>query len=130
MEMTSAEIIARYKKAEQPMKQIGVLAELNACSRQEIVAILREAGCTLPKRYAPEAEKVEADCAGLVHATINEQKEEAPLPADIIPHPAYTIEQLSLAALATIERIVAADAEDDAVTKIRGIIQFITEFKA
>lgn len=49
--MTNEEIIRDYKQAAAPMKQIGILADLNQCSRQDIVKILREAGCELPKLY-------------------------------------------------------------------------------
>lgn len=51
MTMTSAEIVADYRQAAKPLKQIGILADLNGCKRQEIVEILREAGCELPKQY-------------------------------------------------------------------------------
>ena len=55
--MTNEEIIRDYKQAAAPMKQIGILADLNQCSRQDIVKILREAGCELPKLY--DKKKVE-----------------------------------------------------------------------
>ena len=48
MTMTKDEIVRDYKAAKTPAKQITVLADLNACSKQEIVEILREAGCELP----------------------------------------------------------------------------------
>lgn len=55
--MTNEEIIRDYKQAAAPVKQIGILADLNQCSRQDIVKILREAGCELPKLY--DKKKVE-----------------------------------------------------------------------
>ena len=51
MIMTHDEIVADYKQAKQPMKQIGILAELNGVKRDEIVNILREAGVELPGNY-------------------------------------------------------------------------------
>lgn len=50
-------IVREYKAAKQPLKQIGILADLNGVDKSEIVRILREAGCELPKQYAPKAVK-------------------------------------------------------------------------
>lgn len=52
--MTAGEIAAEYRQAKQPLKQIGILADLNCCSKREIVEILRSEGCELPKNYAPK----------------------------------------------------------------------------
>ena len=54
MNMTAGEIAAEYRQAKQPLKQIGILADLNCCSKREIVEILRSEGCELPKNYAPK----------------------------------------------------------------------------
>ena len=51
------EIVREYKAAKQPLKQIGILSDLNGVDKSEIVRILREAGCELPKQYAPKAVK-------------------------------------------------------------------------
>lgn len=51
MVMTTDEIVMEYKQAKAPMKQISILADENLCSRDEIIAILREAGAELPKVY-------------------------------------------------------------------------------
>lgn len=48
MTMTNEEIIRDYKAAKTPSKQIGILAELNQCSRQRIKDILVAGGCELP----------------------------------------------------------------------------------
>ncbi len=42
--MTEKEIIRSYKQALNKRKQIGVLADLNACPREDIVNILSAAG--------------------------------------------------------------------------------------
>ena len=61
MMMTDAEIIREYREAAKPMKQIGILADENQCSRGKIVDILREAGMELPavyrekRPYSPES---------------------------------------------------------------------------
>lgn len=60
--MTNEElaIVREYKAAKQPLKQIGLLADLHECSKDEIVRILREAGCELPKQYSRIVKREEA----------------------------------------------------------------------
>lgn len=61
MNMTKEEIVRDYMAAKAPQKQIGILADLNVCTKKEIVEILREAGCELPAYYTkkPKQEKPE-----------------------------------------------------------------------
>ncbi len=51
MTMTNEDIIREYREAKTPLKQIGILADENMCSRGKIVEILREAGMDLPAVY-------------------------------------------------------------------------------
>ncbi len=67
MMMTDAEIIREYREAKTPLKQIGILADENQCSRGKIVDILRAAGVELPAVYR--------------------EKEKAPSAAAEVPHP-------------------------------------------
>lgn len=48
--MSEGEIVASYRQAAKPAAQITVLADLNACSKEHIEEILREAGEPLPKK--------------------------------------------------------------------------------
>ena len=48
--MSEGEIVASYRQAAKPAAQITVLADLNACSKERIEEILREAGESLPKK--------------------------------------------------------------------------------
>lgn len=50
MPMSESEIVASYRQAAKPAAQITVLADLNACSKERIEGILREAGEPLPKK--------------------------------------------------------------------------------
>ena len=74
MIMTNEEIVREYRQAKAPMKQIGILADENQCTKKEIVAILLEAGETVPKNFlnkppAPkEAEDDEADYGPILPA--------------------------------------------------------------
>lgn len=49
--MSEGEIVASYRQAAKPAAQITVLADLNACSKERIEEILREAGEPLPKKH-------------------------------------------------------------------------------
>ncbi len=42
--MTVEEIVTSYRQAKNQQTQIGVLADLNVCTRKEIKALLTEAG--------------------------------------------------------------------------------------
>lgn len=55
MTMTDSEIRAEYNTAKSKRKQIGVLADLNGCSHDEMIAKLKELGCEIPP--APERKK-------------------------------------------------------------------------
>ena len=52
--MSEGEIVASYRQAAKPAAQITVLADLNACSKERIEEILREAGEPLPKKRGPQ----------------------------------------------------------------------------
>lgn len=55
--MKPSEILQSYENAQYKTKQIGVLAELNACSKDEITDILKEMGAELPKRKYQKKEE-------------------------------------------------------------------------
>jgi len=59
MVMTPGQIVFEYKTAKSPLKQIGILADQNLCSRKDIVKILEESGLELPKVYQKPAEPKE-----------------------------------------------------------------------
>lgn len=54
MIMSNEEIVREYRQSKKPMVQIGILADENTCSKREIVAILLEAGETVPKQFLPK----------------------------------------------------------------------------
>lgn len=57
MVMTNEEILAEYRGAKSPQKQIAILADENLCTKKEIVEILREAGAELPGYYNRQPKK-------------------------------------------------------------------------
>lgn len=61
MEMKPSEILQSYENAQYKTKQIGILAELNACSKDEITEILKEMGAELPKRKYQKKEEPEKE---------------------------------------------------------------------
>ena len=67
MQMKDSEIIRRYKQADKKREQIKILAELNACTKEDIRQILREAGCDVPatgNRYTVKKALDNAAAAG------------------------------------------------------------------
>ena len=54
MIMSNEEIVREYRQSKKPLVQIGILADENTCSKREIVAILLEAGETVPKQFIPK----------------------------------------------------------------------------
>lgn len=55
MEMSHGEIVLSYKRAQNRRTQIGILADLNECSKKEIENILMAAGEELPKGRTKKA---------------------------------------------------------------------------
>ena len=52
--MTASEIRRSYAEAKYPKKQIKILAELNLCKREDIVAIIKHRTDEFPKRETPK----------------------------------------------------------------------------
>lgn len=109
MTMTIDEIVMEYKQAKAPMKQIGILADQNCCTKGEIAKILKEAGCAVPGQFdkKPKAEKAEAP----------EPEEEA--------RACYFVEEIKAFALDVIAELIQADASDYVTEQIRGIFALI-----
>lgn len=57
MIMTKDEIIKDYRAAKAPQNQIGVLADLNCCTKREIVNLLLEAGEHVPGNFLNKGRK-------------------------------------------------------------------------
>lgn len=56
LQMAEADIVASYRQAANPDAQIGILADLNLCSKDRILAILQGAGVELPaKKNGPDS---------------------------------------------------------------------------
>ena len=68
MQMTNEEICQSYQQAKRKAKQIQILAELNVCTKEEILAVLEAEGITvghrtkgsLQQEHKPVKEKKEA----------------------------------------------------------------------
>ena len=64
MQMSDSEIVRSYKEAKDKRSQVGVLAELNACSKDYIREILQRNGINAPKpgrKSTTEPEPVKAE---------------------------------------------------------------------
>lgn len=60
MYMSEHEICVDYKNARFKKQQIGILADQNLCSREEIEQILEKNGCVIPKKK-PKAKEPETE---------------------------------------------------------------------
>lgn len=78
MQMTAAEICREYRTAKNPAGQIGILADLNACSPGHIKKILQENGeaVSLPQRpaKAPAQRTIEKPGKALERETIKDEE--------------------------------------------------------
>lgn len=57
MQMSNAEIVSKYKRADDKKAQIGILADLNGCDKEKIKQVLLEGGVPeseLPKARSPK----------------------------------------------------------------------------
>ncbi len=63
MTMTNEKICREFRQAKKPLVQIGILADLNQCTRREIADILLAAGEAVPKQFLPRL-KSEPEGAG------------------------------------------------------------------
>jgi len=139
MNMTPAEIVADYRQSKTPMKQIGILADLNVCTRQEIVDILREAGEELPKNYQkkPKTEpKTEPEPGIPMKEIVSEQCREsikAMVDDDDTINASEAIPLIiRCAAVEVIRKLLgeAGGSSDDAVDfreQVRGVIELVAE---
>lgn len=57
MIMTNEEIVRDYRVAKNRTKQIGILADVNMCSKREIVEILLEMGEEVPGNFLSKGKK-------------------------------------------------------------------------
>lgn len=53
MQMTRADIVKEYREAANQRKQIGILAELNECTRAQIREVLEESGEKTTEKTRP-----------------------------------------------------------------------------
>ena len=60
MQMTTSEIVKSYKQSKKKVQQIGILADLNLCSKKEIRDLLEQNGCDVP-HYKNRYSKTESD---------------------------------------------------------------------
>lgn len=127
MEMTRSEIVAEYKAAKVPMKQIAILADQNLCKKKEIVAILLEEGCEVPRQYLPKEMRP---------APVKE-------PAEVIPEEVIQeeprssgneMQRVKFAALDAIEKMLPDEECSGGealafIDRIRGMLQLIKEIE-
>lgn len=86
MQMKPGEIVRNYQEAKNKADQVQILAELNACEKEEIITILKEAGIS-PKELPRNRKKTEAGKekeATEQVAAVEDKKEDKPAMPDIV----------------------------------------------
>lgn len=73
MQMSNEEIVRNYREAKYKAKQLGILAELNACNEQKIKDILTEGG--IDYRSFPRSRKEKAAAPDVKQAKAKPVKE-------------------------------------------------------
>lgn len=76
MEMSHSEIVLSYKRAQNRRMQVGILADLNQCSKKEIENILLAAGEELPKGRRKKAVKEQKEIPETVSKILMSRIEE------------------------------------------------------
>jgi hypothetical protein len=137
MIMTNEEIIREYREAKTPLKQIGILADENQCSRGKIVEILRAAGMDLPAVCREKARTEDGgDLSTAARAPSPEGEAEY---GPILPAPKLIgfAERVNDGAIEVIARMVAdsdssADQEEahwSFLERVRGVLAMVYELR-
>ena len=114
MIMDAGEIVREYRAAKTKQKQIGILAELNQCSKAKITEILRAAGEELPGNYQKKAAKPAGQKPADAAAKIAEVLQDA---APKMPEQAAEPGYLSIRQLfELVEGSIAADTREVELT--------------
>lgn len=121
MMMTPQEIVLEYERTinqslSERNREIKRLADVNECDKQEIVAILRRAGCELPGWYKNEREPFRLDSAAMADEILNGTKVEPA--AEPEPEAAQEPEAVSPAP--------QAEAEDEDHVSLRNALPLIS----
>lgn len=131
MTMTDGEIVASYRQAAHPRKQIQILAELNNCGPDKIKAIIKEAGISLePNRKKKGSETVEQEIIEAASVTPAPKPEEAAREMKEKTSTSALGVMLRCAAIDTIaEQLAQTNATEEAaydfVEQVRGVLALI-----
>lgn len=74
MEMTDLEILSSYRQAKKKKEQITILSQLNACSKEKIIEILKNNG--IQKQELPRNRKKKVDTVPVSKNQVKEVKKE------------------------------------------------------
>ena len=137
MMMTDAEIIREYREAKTPLKQIGILADENQCSRGKIVTILRGAGLEVPAVYREKARTGDGDDLSTAARSPSPEGEAEYGPILPAPRLAGFSERVNDAAVEVIARMVAdsdSAGDQDSATwefreRVRGVLALVHELR-
>lgn len=122
--MTNEEICRDYRLAKQKVKQIGILADLNECTKKQIVEILKAGGEELPYIYQPHTQprKQTTDAPPEAPEAPEMDDNETVSVREVLP---FLVGQAALEAIVDLIDYMESDYEeqrDRTVLRIEGIV--------
>lgn len=86
MQYTESEIVKEYNQAKYKNKKIGILSQLNTCSRAEIIQILERNGIEVPDKYkASDEEEYDYSIIGRKDRDSDKQPTQKPVKSEKSP---------------------------------------------
>ena len=86
MQYTESEIVKEYNQAKYKNKKIGILSQLNTCSRAEIIQILERNGIKVPDKYkASDEEEYDYSIIGRKDRDADKQPTQKPVKSEKSP---------------------------------------------
>lgn len=130
MQMTDIEIVGRFRRAENKKGQVQILADLNACSKEEIVEVLKKydidvSGYIKKKGRKPKTESTEEVVVKEEDKVECSEDKEVVVPVALIPRVVVTVCEEKIARLTEdiencFERIKEMEEERDALCDYLG----------
>ena len=130
MQMTDIEIVGRFRRAENKKGQVQILADLNACSKEEIVEVLKKhdidvSGYIKKKGRKPKAESTEEVVVKEEDKVECSEDKEVIVPEALIPKVVITVCEEKIARLTEdiencFERIKEMEEERDTLCDYLG----------
>lgn len=126
MEMTDLEIVSSYRQAKKKKEQITILSQLNACSKEKIIEILKNNGIQKQELPRNRKKKVDTDQVATNQVATVKEEENVKMKNDLTDHRIMHEVINNLSSLADgIEKEISNKSKD--VGKIRDAAKLLNE---